>query len=59
MRPWRFTDNDAEAMSRFVVDRLGYRPGNVIDLGNAAGRNWFTTGWRDFGSGFLVARTLY
>ena len=27
-----FAHNDAAAMKRFVVERLGYRPGNIIDL---------------------------
>jgi hypothetical protein len=31
-----FAHNDADAMKRFVVDRLGYRPANVIDLRDAA-----------------------
>ncbi len=30
-----FADNDARAMRRFVIERLGYRPGNVIDLRDA------------------------
>lgn len=32
----RYAENDAEAVRRFLVDRLGYRPGNVIDLRNAS-----------------------
>ncbi len=31
-----FAHNDAAAMKRFVVERLGYRPGNIIDLRDAA-----------------------
>jgi len=31
-----FAHNDAEAMKRFVLDRLGYREGNVIDLRDAS-----------------------
>jgi hypothetical protein len=31
-----FALNDADAMKRFVVERLGYRPGNVIDLRDAS-----------------------
>ncbi len=30
-----FAHNDAEAMKRYVVDVLGYREGNVIDLRDA------------------------
>jgi len=33
----QFADRDAEAMKRFVIDVLGYRSGNVIDLRNATG----------------------
>ncbi|MEQ8585100.1 MAG: caspase family protein [Thalassobaculaceae bacterium] len=32
----RYAENDAEAVRRFVVDLLGYRDGNVIDLRNAS-----------------------
>lgn len=32
----RYAENDAEAVRRFVVDVLGYRDGNVIDLRNAS-----------------------
>ncbi len=31
-----FAHNDADAMRRFVVERLGYRPDNIIDLRDAA-----------------------
>ncbi len=31
-----FAHNDADAMKRFVIDRLGYRPGNIIDLRDAS-----------------------
>ncbi len=31
-----FAHNDADAMKRFVVERLGYRPANIIDLRDAA-----------------------
>ncbi len=31
-----FAHNDADAMKRFVVERLGYRPENVVDLRDAA-----------------------
>ena len=31
-----FAHNDAEAMKRFVIERLGYRPGNIIDLRDAS-----------------------
>lgn len=31
-----FAHNDADAMKRFVLDRLGYRDGNVIDLRDAS-----------------------
>jgi len=34
----QFADRDAEAMKRFVIDVLGYRSGNVIDLRNATGK---------------------
>ena len=27
-----FAQNDARAVRRFVIERLGYRPGNIIDL---------------------------
>ena len=30
-----YAHNDAVAMKKFVVDRLGYRPGNIIDLRDA------------------------
>ncbi len=30
-----FAHNDARAVKRFVIERLGYRPGNVIDLRDA------------------------
>ena len=30
-----FAHNDADAMKRFVIERLGYRPGNIIDLRDA------------------------
>jgi formylglycine-generating enzyme required for sulfatase activity len=30
-----FAHNDAAAMKKFVIDRLGYRPGNIIDLRDA------------------------
>jgi formylglycine-generating enzyme required for sulfatase activity len=30
-----YAHNDAAAMKKFVVDRLGYRPGNIIDLRDA------------------------
>lgn len=32
----RYAENDAEAVRRFVVDLLGYRDGNIIDLRNAS-----------------------
>ncbi len=32
-----FAHNDAEAMKRFVINSLGYREGNVIDLRDATG----------------------
>ncbi len=31
-----FAHNDADAMKRFVIERLGYRPGNIIDLRDAS-----------------------
>ena len=31
-----FAHNDADAMKRFVLDRLGYRDGNIIDLRDAS-----------------------
>ena len=30
-----FAHNDAEAMKRFIIDVLGYREGNIIDLRDA------------------------
>jgi hypothetical protein len=30
-----FAHNDAAAMKKFVIERLGYRPGNIIDLRDA------------------------
>jgi hypothetical protein len=30
-----FAHNDAEAMKRFVIDVLGFREGNIIDLRDA------------------------
>jgi hypothetical protein len=30
-----FSHNDADAMKKFVIDRLGYRKGNIIDLRDA------------------------
>ena len=30
-----YAHNDAEAMKRYVIEQLGYRPGNVIDLRDA------------------------
>ncbi|HJP21003.1 MAG TPA: SUMF1/EgtB/PvdO family nonheme iron enzyme, partial [Alphaproteobacteria bacterium] len=35
--PVDFAHNDAAAMKRFVIEILGYRPGNVIDMRNATG----------------------
>jgi hypothetical protein len=37
-----YAHNDADAMKRFVLDRLGYREGNVIDLRDAT-RNEIAT----------------
>ena len=34
--PVEFAHNDASAMRRFVIDRLGFRAGNVIDLRDAS-----------------------
>ena len=34
--PVEFAHNDAVAMKRFVIDRLGFRAGNVIDLRDAS-----------------------
>ena len=49
-----FAHNDAQAMKRFVVDVLGFREGNVIELLDATLANFFSTfGNRDDHQGKL------
>ena len=49
-----FAHNDADAMKRFVVERLGYRSGNIIDLRDASKAEIETVfGWKENHKGRL------
>ena len=39
----KFAGNDADAMRKFVIDKLGFRDGNIIDLRNASQAELLTT----------------